>query len=165
MTRRRAKRGEARAFLENLPRGVAECIEWPFSRMGGDYITTKGQYGGVWWNGTMDYAHRVSAQIHLPPPPPGKNIIRHRCDNPLCVNPVHLQWGTKVGNWRDRERTGTNSWQGMGREQHTKLDEFDVRIIRALTDTTTNLDLARMFGVSITNISKIVNGHSWRHVK
>ncbi len=29
------------------------------------------------------------------------DVIRHRCHNPLCINPEHLQKGTRADNQRD----------------------------------------------------------------
>lgn len=33
-------------------------------------------------------------------------VVRHRCDNPPCINPFHLLIGTQQDNVDDRERRG-----------------------------------------------------------
>jgi hypothetical protein len=44
------------------------------------------------------------------PVPPGK-IVRHTCDNPPCVNPLHLMNGTSADNSRDMVLRGrTRPW-------------------------------------------------------
>lgn len=35
---------------------------------------------------------------------PDKNVIRHKCDNPACINPSHLEIGTQKDNMKDAEK-------------------------------------------------------------
>ena len=64
------------------------CIEWTGA------VSACG-YGVTWHNGKMELAHRVAAGL-----PEGK-VVRHTCDNPLCVNPDHLLVGTHKENTQD----------------------------------------------------------------
>jgi hypothetical protein len=34
------------------------------------------------------------------------NVVLHRCDNPICFNPKHLQIGTQWDNVQDMRRKG-----------------------------------------------------------
>lgn len=66
-----------------------DCWEWLGGKTGPGY--------GWFRDG---YAHRWSYQQFKGEIPDGQ-LIRHRCDNRHCVNPEHLELGTKKENNRD----------------------------------------------------------------
>lgn len=97
---------------------------------------------------------------------PERPYACHHCDVPLCVNPSHLYWGTaadNVGDMISRGRFKDNKGTSNGR---CKLDEEQVKEIRALHETgpCSHEDIAIRFGVTQSTVSKIVNRKSWRHV-
>ena len=61
-------------------------------------------------------AHRVAWKLANGSIPAGM-VVRHRCDNPACVRPSHLELGTMADNQRDMaERCrGTRSKLGLPR--------------------------------------------------
>jgi hypothetical protein len=62
-------------------------------------------YGRVSFMHKRFKAHRVSFEMANGPIPDGL-IVRHRCDNPNCVNPNHLEAGTHKDNMQDASRRG-----------------------------------------------------------
>lgn len=50
-------------------------------------------------------AHRVAWSMTYGPIPDGL-CVRHRCDNPPCVRPDHLELGTQMQNIRDMDERG-----------------------------------------------------------
>ncbi len=60
---------------------------------------------------------------------PKSKIILHRCDNPKCCRPDHLQVGTLADNNRDRDakgRTVTRRKQRFRALHTTKVDDADL---------------------------------------
>ena len=104
-------------------------------------------------------AHRFAYEREYGSIPPGL-VVRHRCDNPLCVNPNHLEVGTHAENVRDMDERNRRS-VGVQRPG-SKLREDEVAEIRA--SSLTHRDLGRQFGVSHCVIGRIKRGEDWKHV-
>lgn len=87
-----------------------ECWSWLGAKTGPGY--------GWFRDG---YAHRWSFELFNGEIPEGK-LIRHKCDNRNCVNPDHLEIGTKKENNQDcRERNS--------RANGRKLQDTDLPVI------------------------------------
>lgn len=99
--------------------------------------------------------------------PPGM-LVRHRCDNPPCVEPSHLELGSHLDNRNDlveRHPERVSPPPRYSGEQHpcAKLTQDQVRAMReqytgARGEITA---LARRFGVSIAQASKILGNKAW----
>ncbi len=132
------------------------CWEWVANRF------PKG-YGCFKLNGKSQAAHRISYEIHTGEIQEGM-VICHKCDNPCCVNPVHLFMGTQKDNLLDRKIKGRSIFgEKNGR---CKLKTEDINIIRRLLSKKVDQrDIAKEFGVGQTTISRIKLNESWSHIK
>lgn len=139
------------------PRG---CIEWAGAR------TTRG-YGRIGRYDRERYTHRVMWELTNGQPIPPGMVVRHRCDNPPCLNPEHLELGTTADNNRDaleRGRQVPSKVRGSG-VGTAKLTEAQVAEIKAALRAGEPMTVvARRFGVSKFPIQEIVHGRAWRHV-
>ncbi len=87
--------------------------------------------------------------------------VLHHCDNRACVNPKHLFLGTRVDNNADATAKGRMA----GRENHSqsKLSEYDVDRIRGMySQGYKQKEIARVFDVDPSNVSRIVRRETWR---
>lgn len=135
------------------------CWEWRGRRQS----DPRRNYGTAHHGGRWDGAHRVSYLIHVGPIPEGL-LIRHKCDNPPCVNPDHLIPGTHGDNMRDKaeRKRGGSGWTVGRAMPNTKLTADQVIDIRAkFGGGMRNKDLAAQFGVSTGTISDICAGRKW----
>ncbi|ARK28770.1 HNH endonuclease signature motif containing protein [Halalkalibacter krulwichiae] len=91
-------------------------------------------------------------------------VVRHKCDNPSCVNPEHLEIGTQKDNVRDmmlRNRHVKGS-----KKSASKLKETDViNIKRLLKKGCTNVYIASLYKVHNSVISEIKHKKIWTHVE
>lgn len=91
-------------------------------------------------------------------------VIRHRCDNPTCVNPAHLNIGSHADNVRDRMERGRSVYVRGDKNGKAKLTEESVREMKRLFGTLSNLEIAKRYGVSPITVCGIKKGRWWRHV-
>ena len=80
---------------------AGDCWEWRGARNDSNYgMVTLVRKG-------LDKArvHRIMFERYFGPIPDGM-IVRHKCDNPPCSNPDHLELGTKADNTRDMMERG-----------------------------------------------------------
>lgn len=120
-------------------------------------------YGCAHWNGRRRKAHALAFEIANATAVEG-GVVRHRCDNPPCCNPDHLEIGTPVDNVADRDARGRTA-KGE-RVTIGKLTEDDVVAIRSMyVPRKVPLSrLASMFGVSKKTVGAVLRRETWRHV-
>lgn len=136
-----------------------ECIEWSLTRHKKGYGVF---YIGASGSGRSFLAHRFSFEMHNRPLADGEHV-RHKCDNPPCVNPRHLLAGSNADNIADKVERGR---QPRGEATAIAvLREPEVLEIRAKWGSGSRVsDLARDYGVSPSTVSAVVNRRSWRHI-
>lgn len=136
------------------------CWEWTGSRF--PERNGWGNYGRVSYQGSPRLAHRVSWEMHFGPIPDGL-IVRHKCDNPACVRPDHLELGTPHDNNLDMATRGRST--AGTKNRHAKLTEYDVTIIRSLLAAGVKPPrIAKRFNVTSKTIRRILRGETWTHV-
>ena len=145
----------AERFWEKVTRAAPDqCWMWAASK------NAKG-YGTIGVDYSSRLAHRVAWELETGPIPDGA-VICHHCDTPGCVNPAHLFLGTQADNVADMRAKGRNNGPRGERCHTAKLNENDVREIRA--STLKNAELARRHGVTGSMIAAIRHRKSWKHV-
>lgn len=76
---------------------VGYCWVWTGAKKVGKNALPYGFFGV---NGKNQLAHRFAYRQFVGPIPSGLYVL-HKCDNPSCVNPVHLFLGTAKDNAQD----------------------------------------------------------------
>lgn len=118
------------------------------------------KHGQVKVNGKAITVHRLAFYLtngFLP------NVVRHRCDNPPCCNPLHLNGGTHAENVLDRVQRNRSAIRE--RNGRSKLTSQQVRMIRDLhSEGATYAALGRRFGVHAKSIKNIVSRTLWGSV-
>lgn len=87
-------------------------------------------------------------------------VVRHRCDNPRCINVEHFEPGTPQDNVADRVARGRSA-RGE-RAGGSKLTESQV--IEILHSPESARSLARRLGVNKEAVAGVRRGRTWKHV-
>jgi len=147
--RRRARKGEARAWLAAHLRREHDpdrCIDWPFG-------TSRG-YGQIVIDedGTREYVHRAVCRWAHGEPPTERHQAAHACHRPICVNPLHVRWRTPA----------ENTAENVEHCDAVKLTTTDVvRIRAALEAGELQAVIAERYGISQPTVSNIATGETW----
>lgn len=141
---------------------ISMCWPWLGTIRGS--IETRGGYGvmtvGSRSDGTRKHAHVHRLAFELAHGRPPKGLVRHSCDNRICVNPSHLVEGTHADNMRDMVLRGRS--KNCGRAPK-KLTTKQVQEIRQLSGTMSQRAIGMKFGVAQKTVSDIVRRKIWRN--
>lgn len=118
------------------------------------------EFEGAEWK-----ASRLMCRLAHGTPPSDRHEAAHSCGKGDlgCIHPLHLRWATKIENESDKVRHGTL----LNGEAHpkAKLSMAQIRCVRLRIERgETQASVARAFGISETQISRIKNKKHWRHV-
>lgn len=139
-----------RLAAHSLPAG--ECIEFTGYR-------DKNGYGKMPIDGVDTGAHRVAFEVVNGPIPDGL-VVRHKCDNPPCINPLHLELGTHGDNGQDKA-TRDRSTHGEGNPGAKLTEPQVIQIRKLLRSGIQQREIAERFGVGQSTISRIKKGTHW----
>ena len=136
------------------------CWEWTGAKTSGYGVIQRGGRGA----GILR-AHRVSYEAFVGSIPEGFDLM-HLCHNRACVNPDHLQPGTRAQNMEMSSRAGRLHRPGTGLKGslngNSKLTEEHAQAI--LLDPRSGVTVAQSYGVSRTTVSQIRLGRTWPHL-
>lgn len=133
------------------------CLEWQGSK-------NYGGYGMFRIDGATRLAHRVAWQFQHGPIADSLCII-HRCDNPCCVNTMHLALGTRLENIVDCMVKNRRAKQGGACNGNSKLTDGNVRFMRALQACGWKPNrIAAEFGIAKSHAREILSGKKWPHI-
>lgn len=128
----------------------------------------KSGYGYLQFMGKQVLAHRLAYALNemLHPDALKGVVIRHRCDNPCCINVEHLEPGTTQDNTDDKVQRGRHlQGEQVG---NSKLSAQQIHEIRAAyrpySKDANQYRLAQQYGVSQAEISHIVSRKRWQHL-
>lgn len=124
-------------------------------------------YGRYFYKGKPELAHRVAYIEHhgLTMADIAEAVIMHKCDNPGCIEPTHLEKGTCAENNRDRELRGRGRQPKGKANGKAKLIDDDVIEIRRLLELGVPQRLVgARYGISQKNVFDIKHRNIWTHV-
>lgn len=139
---------------------LTKCIEWTGTKH-------KQGYGRLILRGKLVLAHRVAycEQHGLSLNEIAGMVVRHKCDNPSCVNPEHLEIGTQSDNVADCESRGRARHPSCESNGRAKLTAEDVLAIRKRCVKGCRVNgvkaIARDLKMSDSTIGGIVSGVYW----
>ena len=125
------------------------CWEWPFYRNAKGYGTHK------LWKAPTTYAHRLAFEMDGNEIPDG-HVVRHKCDNPSCCNPDHLEVGSYQDNSLDMVQRRRN-----GRAAKLTPEQVNGIVRPRLAAGDDRGQIAADVGVTRSCIASIARGATW----
>jgi hypothetical protein len=133
------------------------CWIWKLSKDKNGYGIFRGMIGQT----EFTKAHRYSYALHTGDLLIGMQSL-HSCDNPSCVNPLHLSSGTNADNMRDKVQKGRSRVPVGEKNGHAILTERQAK--RILKDPRTYAEIAFEYNVAPSTIGSLKQRVSWKHL-
>jgi len=154
-------RQDMNAFLDRIIiNPTTQCWEWQGAK-------DRDGYGFISYKSKIKLVHRISYMYHNDVPEEhikGK-VVMHKCDNPSCANPDHLNLGTVKDNIHDCIKKGRRASTKGELNANAKITDYQAKKIRELSQLgLSKEELAKMFNISRRSIYNIVNNVTWTHV-
>lgn len=124
-------------------------------------------YSQFSYNGKLIKGHRYSWQHYNRQKIPNGMIVRHKCDNKMCVNPEHLLLGTQKDNVRDMDERGRRVVAFLSGEENplSKYTAAQVReVMRLRQHGHTALQVAGILKMGLSAVGSIIQGRTWNQV-
>ena len=118
-------------------------------------------------DGTLRYSHRIAyaRDRNIPIEELDGILIRHKCDNPSCVNPDHLEEGYPIDNSNDMVIRGRNKL-GSSRPGSILTEEIVSDMRERYTGSRGQItSLSKEYGISLTAAWMAIKGVTWKHVE
>lgn len=113
--------------------------------------------------GRRHHAHRAAWLLLVGDIPDGMHVC-HSCDNPACVNPLHLWLGTDAANVRDCMNKGRRVPPRGERHGNAKLTADAVGEIRAFPGPLRPdaiRELTERYGISRAHVFRVRSKEQW----
>lgn len=142
------------AKTKTMPNG---CMEWLPSKDKNGY----GYYMIMYKNLR---AHRVMAAL-VYGEPQDKQIVLHSCDNPPCINPEHLSYGTQKENIRQKfDRNRANLSLGSNRKNSVLTEEIVLKARQMRAEGQSIVSISRHFGINQGTMYDAIKRITWKHL-
>lgn len=150
--RPKAKAGEPEAFLAAaLVTNTDDCIIWPYA--------LQNNYPHMVWRHNRQHinVHRHVCEVAHGAPPSDDMEAAHSCGNKACINKAHLRWKSCVANNMEKWVHGAMPHGEL--VVSSKLTREVV--LRVVSDTRTNAEIAAELSVKDEAIRRIRTGQTW----
>lgn len=153
-----------RSIYESIKEDSSGRKLWPLSK----FHYGHGKYTVLNKDGSKKTyrAHRLSYLVYVGDIPEGF-CVRHKNDCPEDVNVSNLEVGTLAENNKDRKTRNRSNY--VVEPAHEKCRRFSsdevIQMRKAYEEGSTIGELARLYDVDRSSISKIVNHLAYKHVK
>mgnify|MGYP001135819453 CR=1 FL=1 len=139
---------------------LSECLEHQLKCRGPGY-------GYLQHNGKQVLAHRLAyCQANgIDMPAIDGMVVRHKCDNPKCINPDHLLVGTQADNMADMHERGRGlRGEKVGNSKITDDQADEIRrLYKPRSRKFNQYQLAKRFGITQPQVSMILSGKRRSH--
>lgn len=141
-------------LLIHTKRNANNCLEW-------QRYKDKDGYGKWRVNGEKRNVHRLVCALVYGEPVDNQQAL-HSCDNPPCINPDHLRWGTHRDNNDDKilrlRLAGERSPSAIYTDAQVR------QIKQMIADGVKGHVIYRQFNMSKYTFSNIKNNKNWKHI-